>query len=280
MSTSPEAVAGQTAPKRPEDYFEKDLIMLVIHRLTPFLLAVLAALGIALPLWIPVVPLFFLAIAAAGVVALLWHLAGFRFREPERWFLVGIPAALVVSAYAVALFLESDASKLALATTVALLVFFFAEHLFAFLHLPAAYQLHALEHVSLVVNAVTMFFAATSLFGLRLFLSLPLWVLSAACFVVSLFLLAATFWVCKVGTNRLRPYALGGALMLTELFLAMSFLPTGFFTNAALLTIFFYLYLGISRAHVLSKLSRPVARRYASVSIFLTILILATARWV
>ncbi len=253
--------------------------MLVVHRVTPFFSALAVALGMAAPLWVPVHPVVSLGIALIIAFCLLSHLGGWKFQEPRFWFLMGSPFMLVCSSYTLALFLENDLLKMGLGAVTALLVFFFAEHLFTFLHLSAAYQMRAIEHVSLVVNVVSFFFASASLFGFRLFLSLPLLLLAPVCFLASLFLLASTLWICKVERHRLLPYAFGGALMSTEFFVAMSFLPSGFFTNAALLSIFFYLYLGLSRASVLQKLSPVVMRRYLAVSIFLVIVVVSTARW-
>jgi hypothetical protein len=118
------------------------------------------------------------------------------------------------------------------------------------------------------------------LYGFRLFLALPLWLLVPAAFALTGFLVASTLWVCKIERAKLLPYAFGGALILTELFLALTYLPTGFFTNGALLAVFFYAYLGISRAHVLQKLSPLVAKRYVGASLGLAVIILSTAKWV
>jgi hypothetical protein len=253
--------------------------MLILHRITPFVIAFVVALGIAAPFWLPLPAFISLAVSLVAAGALLSRLGKWEFATARFWFFVGSPFLLIFSCDALVLFLESDVLKATIGLVTALLVFFFCEHLFTYLHLPAAYRVRAIEHASLVMNIVTFFFAVTSLYGFRLFLSAPLWALATACFIVALFLFSSTLWTCKVERARLLPYALGGAVLSTEMFSVLSYLPSGFFTNAALLSILFYLYLGLSRAFVLGKWSSAVLRRYVAISALLVTVVVGTATW-
>ena len=79
---------------------------------------------------------------------------------------------------------------------------------------------------------------------------------------------------------KARPYALATAVLITELFAAISFLPTGFYTNAAFLTLAVYVLLGLSRADALHKLSKEVLRRYLTLFLVLTTIIALTSQWI
>jgi len=67
---------------------------------------------------------------------------------------------------------------------------------------------------------------------------------------------------------------------MTEFYLALSMLPTSFLTNAAAFACALYLLLGLSRAHLLERLSKSVLKQYLMVGGGLLILIFLTARWI
>ena len=75
------------------------------------------------------------------------------------------------------------------------------------------------------------------------------------------------------------PYALVGAIGLSQLYVALGFLPISFIVNAAVLTLCYYAYLGLVRAHVLEELSAVVVRRYLSFVGLSILLILITTSW-
>ena len=61
--------------------------------------------------------------------------------------------------------------------------------------------------------------------------------------------------------------------------MALSYLPTGFYANAAWLTLMMYVYVGLMRAHLLEKMSFMVVRRYVLISGILAAFIAATTSW-
>lgn len=256
--------------------------MILLHRITPFFigLSVAAGFGVMALLkgqWISLV----LALVCWAVsVLLLARLVGWNVRSFQFWYLVGTPAVFSLSSYAAFLFLEHSAERVFLALLTALLVFFFSEHLFHYIHIPARYQAYAIEHLSLVLTVLTIFFLSSVGFGLQFLLQLPVAFLSLNFFLLSLFVIYGTLWVSKVDHGRAWPYAFAGAVLTTELFSVVTFLPTGFYTNAAVLALFFYLFLGFARAHFLDQLSRGVTQRYLLVGSVLLAMIVGTARWI
>jgi len=73
--------------------------------------------------------------------------------------------------------------------------------------------------------------------------------------------------------------AIAGAIVMTEIYIALAMLPTSFVTNAAAFAVFLYLFLGLSRARVLDTLTKPVLRRYLATGVFLLAVIFGTATW-
>jgi hypothetical protein len=177
------------------------------------------------------------------------------------------------------LFLEFTAIKLLLGVVVTLGVWLYAENLFAFYHLPSSYQAYALEYLSFILFLTGMFFFTAGTYAVQLFLLLPVWIPALMVFWISLFAIEGVFWVSKIVPEKGRVFAFVGAVLLTEVYLAVSMLPTFFLVNSAVFTIFFYLYLGITRIHLLDKLSSSLLKRYLFVSATLLLALFLTASW-
>lgn len=257
--------------------------MILVHRVTPFFVAIAAFLSFAaseLAFGTRLAPAALLA-GLMVVVLLFVRLVGQTSkREFSFWYLVGMPAVFFSSAAGMSMFFETRLDRLLLALVVAILLFLFAEHIFHYVHLPVNYLAYGIEHLSLVLNVLTMFFLAATAFGFQMFLHLPLFLTSAAFFCVSAFVIYGTLWVSKVEHTHGWRFALSGAVLTTELFMVVSFLPTGFYTNAALLALFFYLFLGLSRARFTDQLTSVLVRRYVVIAVILFATVLGTAQWV
>lgn len=113
----------------------------------------------------------------------------------------------------------------------------------------------------------------------QLFLELPLWIPTIATFLIVLLATVAVFWVSKIGFETGILFAVTGAIIMAEVYVSLSMLPISFVTQAAAFTVCWYVYLGVSRAHVLEKLTPPVIRRYAIIGCMLLGLIFGTATW-
>lgn len=255
--------------------------MILLHRLTPFLLAASIAAGFG-ALILPAPRLTWAVILLFVVTPLLLaRLLLFEVRRPAFWVFLLVPLFLVASAFFFTLFLEGTRDQIMVAAFVVLPVALYAENLFTFYHLPRAYQAYSLEYLTLVITILGGFFYASGAYAAHIFLPdfVPLWLPVITTFVVVLSLTLAVFWVSKIGFETGRRYALAGAVMLTECFFLIALLPTSFVTNAAAFTALFYGYLGLTRAHVLEKLNAELVRRYVVVGSVLLLLIFLTAQW-
>lgn len=254
--------------------------MILLHRISSFVTTLIVALGFASLLfsWLsPLVTVFITMVLAVVVVARLagWHIKTFQF-----WHLVGTPMLFVMTSFGPFFLLENWYSKVILAAVVVLLLFVFLEQVFNFVHLPINYQPFSLEYLSQLLHILSIFFLATFGFGLTVFLQAPLWALSSIFFVILFFIVYGTLWAGKVDPVRARSFAFAGALLTTQFFAVLSFLPVGFYTNAAFLALGTYIFLGLSRAHALHKLSKLVIKRYVTIFVVLTLVIAATSQWV
>ncbi|HLD20506.1 MAG TPA: hypothetical protein VJB64_00240 [Patescibacteria group bacterium] len=254
--------------------------MILLHRLSSFGIAFVAAVGFLLLLFSGLHPYLTIACTALLALLILGRLLSWQIRTFQFWHLLGTPLLLLLSSFGPFFLLESLISKVILSVLVIALLFLFVEHVFSFVHLPVAYQPFTLEYLSGLLHILSVFFLSVLGFGLSLFLQTPLWILSLIFFFILFFIVYGTLWAGKVDPQRAKPYAFAGAVLTTELFASLSFLPTGFYSNAAFLALGVYVFLGLSRAHALHKLSKEVLRRYLTVFIGLTILIILTSQWV
>ena len=243
----------------------------------------MAALGALLlwflSVWPSAVPLLTVLVVSV-VVAGIGYLAGYG-NDLEGWWHVAItPAVFVVATALFLLFVELQPLLVVIPIVAGVFLFFFAEHLFRFIHLPSLYQPYALEHTSLVLHAASMYFLATTFFGLQIFLQAPVWLLALVFLFVAAALVYETMWVSKIRDRAALTAAGVLGLVLGEIFIVFALQPISFFVSGAALAIIFYVLLGMVRAASLQRLSGVVLRRYLLTGAALLIIILATAQWV
>lgn len=268
--------------------------MILLHRITPFFIALAAAAGffalMTLPIYpasgilsrFPLYPVLSIAFTTFLIAALFTRLAGWQPQTFKYWSFLGTPVLYLVSSFGILLFFETSPAKLTLAIASSLLLFFIAENVFAYVHLPAKYQAYSIEHLSLAVNSMTLFFFAAVGIGANLLIGLRSYefvLMVLVYLMLALFVIYNTLWVGKVEHEQAFPYSIAGAVLTTELFAVMTFLPTSFYSSAALLAVFVYTFLGLTRAHFLNRLSKTVLQRYVSIALVLLLVIIVTARW-
>jgi hypothetical protein len=256
--------------------------MIIFYRIIPFAIATSVALGFGLLLTVRTHPFLVMLATVVLTAALFARLVGFEPRTLRFWMLTSTPLVFLLSSFLLLLFLESPWSSALLVILTVLLVFFFAEHVFAFTHLPATYQAYGIEYLSLVLNVCAVFYLSTVGFGARLFYQAdaPLWQLSLLFFAASFFTVLSTFWASKVDVHRSLSYAIGGALFATELFCAVTYLPTNFLTGGAFVALAVYLFLGLTRAHIMDTLTPRLVKQYAFAGFVFALIIFGTAQWV
>jgi hypothetical protein len=253
--------------------------VILLHRLTPFAIALLSLGGFGLLMWDPL-DLKILAVVCFFIIPFLFaRLLLWELRRPAFWVFLGTPCLLLLSAFMFFLIIESQMGLWALALTVSLALTLYAENLFAFYHLPSSYQAYSLEFLSLMCYMVSAFFFTSSSYMAQLFLELPLWIPALTTFLIVLLATVAVFCVSKIGFETGILFAVTGAVVMTEVYMSFSMLPTSFVTHAAAFTVCWYVYLGVSRAHVLEQLTPMVIRRYVAIWCLLLALIFGTATW-
>lgn len=254
--------------------------MIILYRLSSFAVALISIIGFGLLIKGAVHPIIVTFATVLFCVVILARLLGWQVRTFQFWHLLGTPTLFLLAAFGNLFLLETPIVQIVLCALVTVLLFIFVEHVFSFIHLPTQYQPFTLEYLSQLLHVLSVFFLSTLGFGLLLFLQIKLWLLCILFFPFLFFIVYGTLWAGKVEARSASVYALSSAVLMTEFFAAISFLPTGFYTNAAFLALGVYVLLGLSRADALRKLSKEVVRRYVVLFIVLAGVIAATSRWV
>jgi hypothetical protein len=259
---------------------EEENSMLIFFRAIPYAILLTAVSGFAWMIWQP--SWFWIGALGAWVVCIYLYarLVSFDWQEKTYRFFVLTPLLFLTSSLGMFLFLESLWSQIALALVTIIGLFFFAEQIFYYLHLPARYQAYAIEQVSLVLHILTLYFFACAGFGLQLFLHAPLWLMAIGAAAVVSYALSATFWVSKIEHALVRSAVLSGAVLMTQWFVGLSFLPSGMYVNAGLFLLGFYVFLGLTRAAFFENLSPAFLRRYLLIACGLFLCMISTAQWV
>lgn len=253
--------------------------MILIHRITPFAIGLIASLGFISLLRPWLSPVWSLIPTIVLISLLYGRLLHFKIRTFQFWHFLGTPILYLLSSFGMIFLFEQQMLSITLAVLSILFLLLFAEYIFQYTHLPSQYQPFSIEYLTLILNLLTIFFLSSVAYGTYLLIFAPLWILAPIFFLLSLFILYGTLWVSKADETRSKPFALAGSLLTTEFFIAFAFLPSGLYTNAAFITLFFYLFLGLTRAQVHHKLSQTVARRYLIVTVILFVLIIASSDW-
>ncbi|MFA5070021.1 MAG: hypothetical protein WC528_01965 [Patescibacteria group bacterium] len=133
------------------------------------------------------------------------------------------------------------------------------------------------------LNALTLFtafFCFLDFFALKIFLDLNIWLLTFLVVPVSFLLIWQNFRL-EAAKNRFRPvYYLVILLILTEVFLGLTYFPTNFFVNGLFFTALFYLLFNISRLQIVGQLTKKILFSYLAFGIGLAIIVFSTAQWI
>lgn len=253
--------------------------MILLHRLTPFAIALLSGAGFVMLILAPFSWGISALVCFALTLVLFARLLVWDVKRTGFWVFLGMPLFLLLSSLAFFLLLESAGAKWFLAGAVTVGLGLFAENLFAFYHLPRAYQAYSLEYLSLMLAVCGLFFTTSATYLAQLFLEAPVWVMSALVAFITFSVFVAVFWVSKVSWEAGRLYAGVGALVLTEVYIACSWLPTGYTTNAAIFAVIVGWYLGIMRAHAFQKMHYRLLLRHSLFAVALLFLLFLTTPW-
>jgi len=210
----------------------------------------------------------------------VWLLTGREFKKLRFWNFLITPFLLLLSGLSFIIFIESFWLKHILIATLAILLGVFLEATFLYFRLRPKYQAHSLENISNYLNLLIVFLVFSSFFSSIVFLEAAFWQLILPAAIICFLLSYQITEISDIAFYRSWPYIVIITLILVELFWAVNFLPTSIYVNSLILTLAYYLMMGLSRNWLLGIIDKRVTRRYLIISLSCFILILITAKWV
>ena len=254
--------------------------MRFLFRLIPYLLA---AFTIGLFISIAIAPTLFAWFLLIFLIILgytLWELLGRKLRNLDFWGSFGLLAALTGGSMGLFLTLEGNLQRVGLAVITSIFIGVFVEYLYRWFYGDGSVPATALVVITTLVELGTIFSVSATFIGLLTFLRAPpLWMLAPLFAVI----VAAIGLVGQWHRGVVKANAWGACivgLISGELFAAASYLPTDYLVDAIVITIAWYVCIGMMRMYEFGTFSRRSVYRYLALATSSVLLVAITARWV
>lgn len=251
---------------------------MILRRLILFFTPIVWIAGIevtkvqpALGLWIGIGLLFYLFLAVLI----------FKKYKIDRSFFhfITLPLLFGLSSFSFTAFLTSPNTILAVSILSAACLYLIFRQYYLYFNFPFRYQPYSLESLSLYLSLITGFFLFASFFGADSLFHLKFYFLMGGLLLLTGLLIYQFFWIHKIPLGKSRLFIFSIALILAELFFAITYLPTGFYVNSFLLTVCLYLMLGFSKHFLTNTLTKRRVIIYSVLAIVSIAVVLFTAQW-
>ncbi|NQU77598.1 hypothetical protein HQ544_02780 [Candidatus Falkowbacteria bacterium] len=268
--------------------------------LTPYIVPILVFISLEWMFASPASGWIFLIIIFLLVISSLFYIIGFKINKKNLKFL--LPSFLFLLAFLSFfsfLIFADFFFRHFFAVIVVVLLSQLLKKIFIFFHAKTFKEDYS-DFFS-YFNILTVFMIFTSLGSAGIFLGVSSWILF---FLAAVFLLLVFYnnyyiraFIREQGQGKLRElldqkiddligqqkaqkdfYILIPALVLIELFWAVSFLPTSFYVNALILTVSYYIISGLIKNRLNNNLTKQIIQKYAIIASACFLLIIFTAR--
>jgi hypothetical protein len=153
-------------------------------------------------------------------------------------------------------------------------------NIFYYYYRTEKYNVHSLQNISSYLNISAMFAISAAAFSATIYLNWPSWILTPAILILVWLVSLQMIQINLVDFRRQWLHTVVTAVLCTQAFWVVSFLPSDVYVNALVVTTVLYVVLNISRYHLIERLARAVWLRYFIVGLSVLLLALITARWV
>ena len=136
-----------------------------------------------------------------------------------------------------------------------------------------------LENFSSYSNFLAIFFSFSVIYGLKVFLDMPVWILVLVAAVVIVLVIHQIFWAYKVRFEASIIYTLISCLVLVQIAWAIYFLPFNYNTLGLILAICYYMLIGLIKSSFGGKLTSRNLKLYLISGLGSILILLLTAKW-
>ena len=209
----------------------------------------------------------------------VWQFTKISLVDKEWWNFLILPASLSLGLLAFTTMLSSDFLKQILIILNSIIIYLYLRFTFYYLITPMAYKEASLENISAYGNYLTLFFIFSAVYGLQSFLSISIWILMLLVLLATGLAVYQTMWVNKIAVRTRLIYILISCLVMVELAWGISFLPLKFSIAGFILSICYYMLIGLVRCRLLNKLNGKIIKLYLGLGVASIGIVLLSARW-
>lgn len=161
----------------------------------------------------------------------------------------------------------------------ALVVYILIHQYYLYFYVPYRYQPYSLESMSLYISLIAGFFFYAAAFGGLVLLQLNVWLVALVLMLSMGLVTYQYFWVNKFNVKKNWLFVLIIILVLTEIFIAVSYLPTGFYVNSFIIVLSYYLMLGFSKHYLSQTLNKKRSWMFILIGGLCLLAVLFSAKW-
>jgi hypothetical protein len=251
----------------------------LFRRLLPAILGLAVTLCLLAIVRAPVLILRLGPVILAMVGLSVWHVIWGQPRYWRFWRFVVTPAMCALTGLVFLTFIEERWAQYVVVALIGLLEGLFLEIMYVYFYDRPKYQPHALENIVSHANVVTMFFLTSGMLSVMVTLAVSPWPLTAIVAAGTLALTYVLFWASELPWRVTWPVIVGITALVTEVFVAVTFLPSSVYVGGFVCTICYYAVAGLMRNWLLDIRHQSVVRRYLLITSVLLVLVLVTAKW-
>lgn len=201
-------------------------------------------------------------------------------RHSERWWNLAIlPVCFFTGLLVFSTMIPSHWLVQLLFVVNTVFLYFYFRTIYNFLVLPKNYKEGSLENISSYGNFLAFYFIASSIYGMRIFLNIDIWLLLLIALVFISLIVYQMLWVNRINLRIGLLYLAIICLILAELAWSASFLTLSYYVLGLLLAVCYYVVIGLSRFYLLGRLSRATVKAYLIFGFSSILVVLLTANW-
>ncbi|MCK5416507.1 hypothetical protein KAI92_03710 [Candidatus Parcubacteria bacterium] len=142
------------------------------------------------------------------------------------------------------------------------------------------YKKGSLENFSSHGNFLSIFFIASSVYGLQSLVGISIVKLFFVLLLALLSIVYQVVWANKIDKRIGGMYILIACLVMIELAWALSFLTLSFYVLGLILAIYYYTLIGLVRFYLLGDFRKQIVKLYLIFGLSSIIVVLLTSRWI
>jgi len=200
--------------------------------------------------------------------------------KDKVWSYLILPSILFISATLFSMMMPSQLLVQALFFTTAILIYYYLKAIYLYLVKTSYYQKYSLENISSYCNFLSYYFLASSIYGLQVFLSAPTWLLMIVLLTITAMIVYQVMWINKIDLRQGLLFLLIICLTLIEIAWATSFLTLSFYILGLILSVCYYILIGLSRFYLMGKLNKKLIKLYLIFGFSSLAIVLFTANWI